>query len=65
MNGLNELDTYDVDTEHVVWMDFHHQDNTGELSDKFVDNTERLLYNKAKWKQLEIDFIEKMIKLME
>lgn len=38
MEDHDELDTYNRDTEHNMWVDFDRYENTGELSDIFDDS---------------------------
>ena len=46
MDEYEDLDAYNGDTEHDMWVDFDHNENTGELSglfedtdiDQFIDN---------------------------
>ncbi len=33
MGDFDDLDTYNGDTEHDMWVDFAYQENTGELPD--------------------------------
>lgn len=37
MDEYDDLDAYNVDTEHDMWVDFDYNENTGELSDIFGD----------------------------
>lgn len=37
MDELNDLETYNGDAEHDMWVDFTYQEYTGELG--YVDNT--------------------------
>ena len=37
MDELDDLDTYNGDTEHDMWVDFTYQVNTDELPDLFDD----------------------------
>lgn len=37
MKGLDDLDQYNGDTEHDMWVDFTYHENTGELADEFDD----------------------------
>lgn len=46
MDEYEDLDAYNGDTEHDMWVDFDYNENTGELSglfedtdiDQFIDN---------------------------
>ena len=38
MEDYDELDTYNTDTEHNMWVDFDCYENTGELSEIFNDS---------------------------
>lgn len=38
MNDLDDLDVYDGDTEHDMWVDFTTNQYTGELEDIFDDS---------------------------
>ena len=35
MEDTNELDTYNGDTEHDMWVDYDYNENTSDLSDVF------------------------------
>lgn len=37
MDEYEDLDAYNGDTEHDMWVDFDYNENTGELSDIFDD----------------------------
>lgn len=37
MTDYDDLDTYNGDAEHDMWVDFGYHENTGELSDIFKD----------------------------
>ena len=37
MDEYEDLDAYNGDTEHDMWVDFDYHENTGELSDLFED----------------------------
>lgn len=37
MDEYEELDAYNGDTEHDMWVDFDYNENTGELSGLFED----------------------------
>lgn len=37
MKGLDDLDQYNGDTEHDMWVDLTYHENTGELADEFDD----------------------------
>lgn len=37
MDEYDDLDAYNGDTEHDMWVDFDYNENTGELSDLFED----------------------------
>ena len=37
MADYDDLDAYNGDTEHDMWVDFDYHENTGELSDIFGD----------------------------
>ena len=37
MDEYEDLDAYNGDTEHDMWVDFDFNENTGELSDIFDD----------------------------
>lgn len=37
MDELEDLNAYNGDTEHDMWVDFTYHENTGELSDLFDD----------------------------
>lgn len=39
MHELEELDAYNGDTDHDMWVDFTYHENTGELPDLFDDKT--------------------------
>lgn len=38
MTDYDDLDTYNGDTEHDMWVDFDYHENTGELSGLFEDS---------------------------
>lgn len=38
MEEYDDLDTYNSDTEHNMWVDFTYQENTDELSDIFDED---------------------------
>lgn len=38
MNENEDLDAYNGDTGHDMWVDFDYNENTGELSDIFDDS---------------------------
>ena len=44
MDEYDDLDTYNGDTEHDMWVDFDYNENTGELSDLFEDTDLRRFY---------------------
>ncbi|MDE5967720.1 MAG: hypothetical protein K2G64_01325 [Muribaculaceae bacterium] len=35
MSDFDDLETYNGDSEHDMWVDFDYNENTGELSDLF------------------------------
>lgn len=37
MSNYDDLDTYNGDPEHDMWVDSDYQENTGELTDTFGD----------------------------
>lgn len=37
MEDTNELDKYNGDTEHDMWVDYDYNENTSDLSDVFND----------------------------
>lgn len=37
MDELDDLGTYNGDTEHNMWVDFTYNENTGELHEEFGD----------------------------
>lgn len=38
MDEYEDLDAYNGDTEHDMWVDFDYNENTGELSGLFEEN---------------------------
>ena len=38
MDEYEDLDAYNGDTEHDMWVDFDYNENTGELSSPFEDS---------------------------
>lgn len=50
MDELDDLDTYNGDTEHDMWVDFTTNQYTGELADIFDDfETDEFIDNLADW----------------
>lgn len=50
MDELNELETYNGDTEHDMWVNYTYQENTDELPDLFGDtNMDDYINNLYNW----------------
>lgn len=45
MDNLEEIDAYNGNTEHDMWVDFTYHENTGELPELFDDSLDDYIDN--------------------